>query len=213
MWVHWVLGVATLLVILLSVVVGCLAISLQNKYTACAESNLTTGRAEYLDHLQKQGAVIGQGSKTITTTSGDLDEVVKYHSEKSVRDILNIHKQAKHKGIDGFLAKIHAHGNNFIIYEQCHAVTPDTLPPTWRKDMAEIDKLRTIGLQDFYHGNIMVCGNGSESRLKLTDQDPSVELEAVGYAFRDQFNQTMDRFSSFERECERRAGDKVAQEK
>jgi hypothetical protein len=57
-----------------------------------------------------------------------------------------------------------------------------------------------------------------KARLKLTDQDPSVELEAVGYAFRDKFKQTMDRFSLFERKRERRerehrAGDQVAQEK
>lgn len=220
MWAHWVLGMATLLVILLSVIVGCLVMSLQNKYAECTESNVVTGRAQYLEHLKQKKAVIGQGSKTITTVAGSPDEeVIKYHGVRSVRDILNVHDRAKSENIDEALAKIYAQGNNFLICEKCHPVTPDNLPSTWKSDMKEIEKLRTIGLQDFYHGNIMVCGNGSEARLKMTDQDPSLELEALGYSVhtREQFKQTMYRFSLFEsererRELERRVGDNSAQE-
>ena len=171
-----ILGIVAVLLIL---VVAFGANFIQSKYFECAETNTIVGRKEYMEMLKKNDIVVGSGSRTVATVACSPDNIVKYHSRKSVKDILKVHKKAKKRGIDDALAQIIAHGRRFIVYERCEDVTSKNLPCEWRKQFAELKQLGSVEVKDLFMDNIMVCRN----RLVMTDQDPATPTESVLFRF------------------------------
>ena len=170
-----ILGVILGVVVIIFIIVVCVGVQYtKSKYLECSETNTIVGRAEYMDMLRENGVVIGRGTRAVATNAYAPDNIVKYHSRKSVKDILDVHKKAKERGIDDALAKVVANGQRFIVYERCQPITSENLPSDWREQFAEIKSLQSIGLRDIVMQNVMVCRN----RLVMADQDPGTPVES-----------------------------------
>ena len=171
-----ILGVILGVVVVIFIIVVCVGVQYtRSKYFECSETNTIVGRAEYMDMLRENGVVIGRGPRAVATVACAPDNIVKYHSRKSVEDILDVHKKAEERGIDDALAKVVANGQRFIVYERCQPVTSENLPSNWREHFAEIKSLKSIGLRDIHIQNIMVC----RDRLVMVDQDPDSPVESA----------------------------------
>lgn len=171
-----ILGVILGVVVVIFIIVVCVGVQYtRSKYLECPETNAIVGRAEYMDMLRENGVVIGRGTRAVATNAYAPDNIVKYHSRKSVEDILDVHKKAEERGIGDALAKVVANGQRFIVYERCQPVTSENLPPHWREHFAEIKSLKSIALRDIAMENVMVCRN----RLVMVDQDPGTPVESA----------------------------------